>query len=242
MDDAFLAALFPGRHRVLGYVLRPYCHGHLATLYACHSPFVDENGGVRVGAGDLVLGLRVCQSPGFPLLTPHDLRPRWRDALRIWWLERKPERLAAAVAAFEAYQDAHGSFPAFYSNDPTVEDDDVPEDVPADRPLSAPFLLARIAGLISRTSLTQAEAWQMPLALPAWLTGALNELEGAPVRFLDESEDVEEALPPDVTKLSEREMYKLAVAQMGKEAADAWREARRVTRKKERRKKKGKNK
>ncbi len=242
MNDAFLAALFPGRHRVLGSRLETYCHGHLASLYGIRSPFVAEEAGAQINAEDLVRAVRICALPGFPFPAPRDLRPRWRDTLRIWWLERKPARLRAAVEAFEAYQDAHCSFPAFYSQDPTVDDDDVPEDVPADRPLSAPFLLARVVALISRTSLTWEQAWRFPLALPAWVTGAINEMEGAPVRFLDESEDVEETLPPDVAQLSEREIYQQAVAHMGKEAADAWRVERRKLRRAEQRKKKGKSK
>ena len=242
IDEAFLAALFPGSHRVLGVRLRPYCLGHLAALMAIGAPLVAGDG-ARIGAGDLLAAVRVCRSPGWPVLSPYDLRPRWRDAVRRWWLERKPTRLRAAVQAFMDYQDAHCSFPKFYSQESTKEDDVDRGDVPTGNRLSAPFLLSRVCAVVMRTSVSQAEAWQMPLALPSWMIGTLDELEGSPVRFLDESEDNEDALPPDPEAMSEKEIAKLATQHLPPEAASAWlaaRKAAKVKAPRKPRKKKGK--
>ena len=235
IDEAFLAALFPRQHRVLGTKLQPYCLRHLPALMALTSPLV-AGGDARIGAGDLLAAVRVCRSSGWPVLSPQDLRPRRWDAVRRWWLERKPARLRAAVQAFMSYQDAHCSFPKFYSQESTKEDDEDRGDVPTGNRLSAPFLLSRVCAVVMRTSVSQAEAWRMPLALPSWLIGTLDELEGSPVRFLDESEDNEDVLPPDPEEMNEKEVVKMATRHLGPEAAAAWLAARRKAKGKSRRK------
>ena len=243
VDDAFLAALFPGEHRILGRRLQVYCHGHLASLYACQSPFVAAAGtDAQIGAGDLILALRICQTPGFPLLTPRDLRPRLRDLPLRWWIEGKQARLRAAAESFQRYQDGHCSFPEFYRKGATAEDEDLPEtDAPAGLLLSAPFVLARVCSLISRTTISEERAWRMPLALPSWYIGTMDELAGTGARFLNESEDNEDDLPEDFTQMSEADLYQQALRDLGKARADEWRKARRNTQRREkRRRKKGK--
>ena len=220
MDDRFFAALFPCRHRILGFRLRPYSFGHLAALMAVGSPLVAEAGpAAEAGAGDLLLALRVCRLPAYPLLASEDLRPRFvLDGLLRWWLERRPARLKRYVQAFVCYRDDHSSFPEFYRQE--AIDAEAP---PSGRTLSAPALLARVCTLISRTSITLEQAWSMPLALPSWMIGTLDELDGAPVRF--SSEHDEDDLPPE-EELSEEELYQRAVVHLGQVAADAWRAAR----------------
>ena len=224
MDDSFLAALFPRRHRILGVRLRPYCFGHLAALIAVGSPLTAEAGPTYAGAGDLLAALRICRRPGFPLITADDLAPRLRDGLLRWWLERDRARLKRAVDAFVLYRDDHSSFPDFYQDEPDAEADGAPV-VPTGRRLTAPTLLARICALISRTSLTWEAAWQMPLAQPSWMIGTLDEMDGGHVRFA--YADSEDNLPPE-EELSEEALYARAVAHLGQAAADRWRENRRA--------------
>lgn len=236
MDESFLAALFPRRHFILGSWLRPYCHGHLAALDAVGSPFLAApDSGASVGAGDLLLAVRVCAAPGWPLLCPDDLRPRPADVLRRWWLERRPARLRAAVQAFQNYLDDHTSFPEFWEEQSVKEDDDGQPvgGAPSRRMLSAPVALARVCALISRTTLTLAEAWTLPLAMPAWYAGTLDEMEGAHVRFLRDG-DIEEQPEPEPV-ISERQLYAQAVRHLGRDAANAWRAARRAAAKQARR-------
>ena len=219
MDDSFLAALFPRRHRILGFRLRPYCFGHLAALIAVGSPLIPEAGPAAwAGAGELIAALRICRRPGFPLVTADDLAPRLRDFFLRWWLERRPARLKRAVDAFVCYRDDHSSFPDFYR-----EEADEEATVPTGRTLTAPALLSRICALISRTSMTWEQAWQMPLALPSWMIGTLDEMEGGHVRFAYEGNEAD--LPPE-EELDEQALYARAVQHLGRAAADKWREAR----------------
>jgi hypothetical protein len=227
VDDTFLAALFPGRHRVLGFRLQPFCRGHVAALFAVSSPMLAEPGsGARISAGDLVVALRICSRPGWPLLAPDDIHPHWRDLFLRLWLAKRPERLREAVEKFRDYRDAHGSFPTFYSDESVREHPDLPEDIPSERPLTAPAVLAQVCSLTSRTTIRWELAWQLPLALPTWIIGTLNEMEGGPVRFLYESDETGDDLPADIASLSEKELFQQAVNNLGSEPAKEWRKAR----------------
>lgn len=232
MDDSFLSALFPARHRLLGRALRPYCYGHLVTLHAIGSPLVAAAGaGDEVDAGQLLAAVRVCAAPGWPLLPPDALRPRLRDVLVRAWLERRPGRLRRAVDAFLAYRDDHDSFPAFYEEE-NLDPDGVGGAVKA-RLLTAPAALVSVVKLVHRTTLTWEEAWNLPVALPSWIAGTLGEMEGG-ARF-DAGDQEEDDELPDLTQLSEAELYRLAVQQMGKANADAWRKQRRAAARREKR-------
>lgn len=224
MDDSFLAALYPGEFRVCGYRLRPYCAGHLAALCVYGSPFATS--GTETGAAELLQALRICETAGFPLPSATQLRPRFFDRVKGWWLGRSETRLRAAATAFETYRLAHYSFPDFYNNEATAEEEsdgrELSKHKDKKRPLSAPFLLARVCALIGRTTLTEAQVWQMPLALPSWYIGTLDELEGAPVRFLYESDEEEDDMPVAVEDMDEAEVYAMAVQTMGHEYADRW--------------------
>lgn len=174
---------------------------------------------------ELVFALRICETPGYPIPTAARLTPRFLDRIKSWWIGRSEARLAVVTAAFEAYQDAHRSFPTFYSDDVTEDESEgqePPKHKNKSRGLTAPVLLARVCALISRTTFTDAQAWQMPLALPSWYLGTLDELEGTPVRFLYESDEAEDDLPPAVEDMDAAEVYAMALETMGREYADRW--------------------
>ncbi len=245
MDESFLSALFPRRHRILGRRLRPYCYGHVVALAAAASPFLAAPGsGAVATAGDVLAALRICAAPGWPLLSPERFGPRPGDVWRRWWLERRPERLRAAAQAFRDYQDDYSQFPEFWEEESLAdgegEEDGLLEHAADGRTLSAPVALVRVCALISRTTLTHAEAWRMPVGLPLWYSATIDEMEGAKLRFLRES-DVDGHDLPTEPELSEKEIYARAVGHLGREKAAKWWKERKAAQKRvTRKKKKGK--
>ena len=241
MDESFLDALFPRRHRILGRRLRPYCYGHFVALAAADSPFLAAVGtGAMADAGHLLAALRICAAPGYPLLLPDEFGPQPGDVLRRWWIERKPARLRAACQAFRDYLDDYSQFPEFWQTESLAgeeEEGGLMEEAETGRQLTAPVALARVCALISRTTLTHAESWQMPVCLPVWYTACLDEMEGAKIRFLRESDVDGHDLPPEPT-LSEKQIYRQAVKHLGRERADAWWQERKASRPRQPRKKK----
>lgn len=243
MDDTFLAALFPRRHRILRVRLRPYCYGHFVALAAARSPFLAVRGsGATADAGALVAALRICSAPGFPFLPPDKFGPRPGDVLRRWWLERRPGRLRTACQAFRDYLDDYSQFPEFWEEESLALDEEKEADgllaqEEGGRPLSAPLALARVTALISRTSVTLAEAWQMPVCWPVWLNACLDEMEGAKIRFLRAGDVDGSDIPPEIEQ-SEKQIYAQAVKHLGRKRAGEWWRQRKAAAKAAKRKKK----
>ncbi len=164
--------------------------------------------------------------------------------LRRWWIERRPERLRAAAQAFRDYLDDYSQFPEFWQEESLADEEEKEEgglfaQAESGRQLSAPVALARVCALVSRTTLSWDQAWRLPICLPTWITATLDEMEGARVRFVRESDVDGSDLPPEPA-LSEKQIYAQAVRHLGREKAREWWQQRKAVHpRKPRKKKKG---
>ena len=207
MEENFLLSLYPGRHVILGVTLPLFSFWHLLGLHAIRSPFVIKDGIAELK--DLQLAVKICQSryPDQP-----DLRTWTSDA---WLFFRRRNDIAFVgdqCARFVFYKECHEALPEFWDN----ENEIVP------RSLTAPAILARVASLARRPGFTHSEIWNdIAPGYACWLSSAMAEQEGAELRFQRE-EDLEEDDLPDLTKLSEEELYQVVLKDLGKEGADTW--------------------
>jgi hypothetical protein len=211
VDDSFYRCLFPGAHRVLGRRLFLFSFWHLLTLHAVESPLLDPD--AQASLPDLQVGVKICRSrwPNQP-----DLRPSLRDRLMYRRHRNDAGFLRREMDRFGAYRAAHEAMPEFWQNEAEI--------VP--RRLTAPAVLARVTSLMRRTNLSRDEIWNgIAPGEACWIDGAISEQEGGEMRFVRDGDEAVSHLP-DLTTLSEADLYTVVLADLGKERADAWAAAR----------------
>lgn len=210
LENFFRSWLTPSLH-LCGYRLKqPFCLGHALLLEAVESPFASAEPSARLTAADLILALRLC-SQRWPFQPP-GIRPSFRDRLFERWLSRHALRLSRAVETFLAWMRACTARPEYWRSSGGA----------TGNPLTAPGHLARAAKLISRTGFSEERIWSMPYGLLCWYDGALDETQGAPLRFFYDSDLKEVAELPDLNELTEDQLFEQAQRDLGPEAAAAW--------------------
>jgi hypothetical protein len=173
MDARFLQSWFNSDHRVLGRKLHPFCLYDALILAADGSPFVaEEEGPVPYSLSDLQVAVAVCSGDPHRFLGGRFMSGWWeRLRVRAWgWrirraMRRDPGYLDRQGEAFNAYLLDHNAGPRFWSDGEASE-------------MRAPWLLANVTFLISKTSLDREEAWTMPLGQALWYAGTLAEQMG----------------------------------------------------------------
>lgn len=211
MDDTFYQAFFTGDSKVLGYYLKPFSLGHVLTLNAINSPLLDPEG--VINPSDLLIALKVC-SMSYPY--DNSLKPSLLDLCKKLWIEKKVERLRKYANIFNGYVQMHTSKPRFWK-----------DELGSSKELTAPSILSLAASLVS-SGLSQQETWEMSIGKAVWLDAAIVERNGAELRFLYE-QDLTDDLP-DLNELSDAEVYKIVLKDLGKVDADRWMKVRKEQR------------
>jgi hypothetical protein len=216
MDDRFFRAWINRRDwRVCGLRMQPLCLGHLVNLHAVKSPLLPEADDIDlvITPGDLLLAARIC-AESWPF--PGTVRPRLRDVIWRWRMERNPRLFRHHLRLFTSYFRDHTSFPEFWRSEET-----------GGRSLSAPEALGKAAYLISHTSISEERAWSMPLARVDYTMAAVIERETGGVRFWHEDDEEDPTVQPDDT-LSEEQILAMAREQLPADAFAAFAAARKA--------------
>jgi len=171
VDENFIECWVNQPHRVCGYRLKPYSLAHCLTLHAIDSPLVTGAG--FPGAADMILALKVCSSTD-PTATP--LKRSWRDTWAFWRLSR-PDALAAAVRQFLVYLYDFAAPPEFWESKTSDG-----------KRVTAPWLLNRIAFLLTYSHLTYREIMEMPMGQLVWIHAAIAEVRGSDLSFITPEE------------------------------------------------------
>lgn len=206
--EAFHHVLFPGSVTVLGRVLPPLSLWSLSVLQALRSPFVAECGEFTLA--DLQLAVRCACAP---VLSPPDLRPRFRDRL-LWRLKhRSLSYLEAEAAAFTAWLQSHQRLPALWQSE-TADP----------RFLSAPLVLSQVAALMA-LGMSHVEAWSCSPGYARWLILANDERNSEHIRFADDDE-MEDAAFDEFEQRSEADIIAQARLDLDEETFNRWIQAR----------------
>lgn len=214
MNSLFAEAVIHGQHRVLGYRLRPYSFAALFALEVVESPFVCGTGRTYTLA-DVLQAAKICSAPNPRCV---DLRPSLRDRLTFALRKHDTAFVAAAAQCLTAYIDDYASLPEFYQDSES-----------GGKPLSAPWVLTRIANLMRLTNCSREEAWNTPVGEGVWIECAIREVTGDSLRFVDPDEPE----PDDggVSEMSEADLYAMAVRDMGEDRARDWMDKRKAAQK-----------
>jgi hypothetical protein len=208
--DKFFGAWCAPELRLLGYRLkRPFCLGMALLLEAIESPFArlwDPE--LEITAAGVVTALRICSEARWPF--DHvDLRPTAWTRWQAWRL-RRPDRRLEVAAELARWMAACSGRPEYWN--------EKGEDRSAT--LTAPPLLCLASSLLRRTTLKEDRVWSMPLGLVHWYHGTIAEQEGEKLRFYYDSDLEAAERAPDLTKLSEDELFEVVAKDRGREFAD----------------------
>lgn len=135
-------------------------------------------------------------------------------------MERSGSIFLREFEAFALYLKDHTSRPRFWS----VVDGGAYRDV------SGPVVMWTVAGLISNTTLSPKEVWNLSVGEASWYDASIAEREGSQLRFLWDDDLVDDDLS-SVGELTEDEIYKQAISDLGQEGADKWYQARKENQK-----------
>lgn len=199
MVDGFLEAWIHADHRVCGYLLQPYSASHVLALLAYKSPFaVGRQGDEGITARTVLLAAKICSQEN-----PLRYRPKisFLDKVRYLRMRLFPLYFLEQVETLNRYIDDHLTLPETWER---IEEEDEP--FPEDKRARGPWLLNRIASLISQTSITLSEALRLPLGQLFWIDASLAEIRGEKV-FADEEQfdGLADPVPEEVVAILEKE-------------------------------------
>lgn len=199
MDSRYLESTFNRAWKVCGRRLRPYSAAHLLALEAHSSPLCTGQPAARFGPLDLLLAVTVCRAA--PRLTHGSFLPPTAAAPRLgargffWFLAMEifPGLFRRQASRFLAYVADHAALPG-----KAREVVGPGGSYQAGGGLSGPYVLARVMAGMRIPGIGEARAWTMPLGLLYWYCDQHAELEGARLRFEDDSDEPEDdGLPPE---------------------------------------------
>jgi hypothetical protein len=182
--DGFHEAWLHKEHIVCGRKLQPYSASHVLALSAVQSPFAVGGGGKTEGVTPrtLILACKIAASRD-----PLNARLNVTVWDKLWYLRLRfsPRLFLEQVEAFNAYIVDYFTLPETWK--PAEDEDEIFEQA---QHVRGPWLLTRVASIISQTSISLKEAMSMPLGQIFWLDAALAELKGGDV-FAEDEEALE---------------------------------------------------
>lgn len=177
MED-FYEAFINCSHKALGKCLKPFCLRHCLYLEAIGSPFMRVINGeeVPVFRKDLELAVIICSADGDILKALEKANSIGNFGMRLHFF--KP-----ALTAFLGYLTDFIAVPELWDR---TEGESV---------LNAPWILSRAMLLLSKTSMTLKDVWDMPLGELLWYCATIAEQEGVgQIQSDEEKKMIEEAL------------------------------------------------
>lgn len=177
MDDRFFTACFPGEVRACGRDLKIFSAYHVLLLRAIGSPFARSDGEIR--PADLLAAVCACRHR---FGEPVDMRPRLRDAVWKWRMDRKPGLFRRECEAFSRWVAEHSNTPRFWT---------VISGGEKTRDLTGPDILTLVVPVMMRMGLSEDAVWNMSYGRLHWYHAEVQEIEGSSRRFLweDDLED-----------------------------------------------------
>ena len=171
MDDGFYQAFLSGDSKIAGRKLKPFSLWHQFLLSALESPVVGDLD--RIKTEDILISIRICQTdfPNSPIVKLTIL-----DAIRLFFINRKPERVADIALKFGNYLKENTSSPEFWER----TDGDY-------KPFTAPACLSSVGLLISK-GFSEEEAWNMPIGKSKWYEATFSERSGGDLKFCYEGD------------------------------------------------------
>lgn len=213
MDDNFFHSFLPSDFTILGYRLKPFSPWHSFLLYALDSPYTRP--GARIRSEDLLQALKVC-SVQFPE------QPIFKRSFSDWRRNKKlqdPHILQRSSNYFTLYLSRSNSKPQFWNSEEEESN------------LTGPSLLLLVSGLVEK-GFRWEESWNLSMGQILWIDACIGERNGSKRRFQWEDDFAEVDNLPDLTKLSEEELYQQAVKDLGPARAAKWKASRKKNRRK----------
>ena len=174
--QSFYEAFINTEHKVFGKVLKPFSLKHCLYLESIDSPVVKLINGdeVEITSQDLQLAVIVCSSDD-PIKA---LRKNAFGNVLFRFYNYKRN-----LTKFLSYLHDYISFPEIWENSDS------------DKKLNTPWILSKAILLLSKTSLTKDEIWNMPLGELVWYVASFAEQEGLlEIQSEDELNAIEEAI------------------------------------------------
>jgi hypothetical protein len=176
--EAFYEAFINCEHIVLGKKLLPFCLRHCLFLEAIDSPYMKVLNGIEseITRRDLELVVLVC-SAKCDILTALSKA----NYIQNWYI--KFHSFKSASTKFLSYLSDYVALPELWENG---ESEVV---------LNSPWILSKATLLLSKTSMTSDEIWNMPLGELLWYCAAFAEQEGvAQIQSDDEKSAIDEII------------------------------------------------
>lgn len=198
--ESFYRSFLTPEVKLLGYRLKPYCFGHQVILKALESPFLL--GDRDVTPPDLIVAVKVC-SLSYPF--EPDIDFTFLDKVKANFLNYRPTHFFKLCILFQQYLNEHNQCPEYWHNTEGTGNS-----------VSAPDELFYISSLV-KNGIPLKDAWNMSIGLATWLNASFFELSGCEARYTDPIDD--DLNPPDISELTEDQIYEQAVKDLGEERA-----------------------
>ena len=168
MED-FYEAFINCEHTALGRRLKPFCLKHCLYLEAIGSPIMKLVNGdeVEISRSDLELAVAICSAKG--------------DIIKE--LERTHIRMK-----FHSYKRGLTAFLGYLTDFVAIPD--VWDSTDSNATLNAPWIVAKAMLLLSKTSMTLSDVWNIPLGELLWYCTVFAEQEGVVQIQSDEEKQI----------------------------------------------------
>jgi hypothetical protein len=178
LDERFLAAWIPAKHRVLGQTMPAFSLWHHLLLTAVESPLLFDADNAL--PSDLILAARLC-SDSWPKVGIRK-RPSVKDRLWHFRLRRNNKLFARELNSF-------GSWIADNLSEPSITIDDGA--APPGPGSGVPFLLQIAVTLLVNTTLSEREVWTMPYGRALWYHTAITAQKDDSLHVVSTQEEAE---------------------------------------------------
>lgn len=189
MDDRFYHSFLPPEVKVCGHHLTTFSLWHHLVLSAVNSPIAL--GGEVITIPDLLAAVRVCRLR----YGKKSISPGIRDAIWKWRLTRNPKLFRREAEKFYRWMELQCSPPKFMRTDSHGGTHKGVE--------RGSRCLGLACSLMYRGGIPEADAWDCNLGKAMWLDAQFAQIEGLPLRFLDDEDLVEEEI--DLSTMSDAE-------------------------------------
>lgn len=168
MED-FYEAFINCEHTALGRRLKPFCLKHCLYLEAIDSPVMKLVNGdeVEISRSDLELAVAICSANGDII-----------KALESSHIGMKFHSYKHGLTAFLGYLTDFVAVPEVWDN------------AGESTTLNAPWIVAKAMLLLSKTSMTLSDVWNMPLGELLWYCTVFAEQEGVVQIQSDEEKQI----------------------------------------------------
>lgn len=163
MDKRFTSAFTdPGKTKLLGRFVSPFCLLHRVKLEAAESPLVRS--GTRVRPVDLLVAVKICAGERIDELT-------WRDSWYLGKMTANQNYFSDQVERFSQYVLIE-AWPKFWE-----------KRAKSSETSGTPWVLTVVASLISN-GIPEERAWTMPECQAIWLNCTFAISKGAELKVL----------------------------------------------------------